>query len=185
STTICQVVEKLRKLGINVHTTKEPTTGPLGLVVRSSEETLNGNAFACLIAADRYHHLKQEIEPALCEGKVVICDRYVESSLVLQVLDGLEIDFVWALNQMVRRPDLSIILIASPEVLASRLSQRSILSRFERTKERSDEVTLYLEAATYLNLRGYHTIVFNNDPSNYENTVLEITRLILSILGEA
>jgi dTMP kinase len=40
-------------------------------------------------AADRYAHLESEIAPALKAGKVVITDRYVQSSLVLQRLDGL------------------------------------------------------------------------------------------------
>ncbi|MEU6071861.1 hypothetical protein ABZ864_47440 [Streptomyces sp. NPDC047082] len=48
-------------------------------------------AMACLVAADRYHHLAQEIRPALQRGNVVLCDRYIASSLVLQVIDGLPV----------------------------------------------------------------------------------------------
>ncbi|HKS50107.1 MAG TPA: hypothetical protein VJT49_34380 [Amycolatopsis sp.] len=72
-------------------------------------------ALACLCAADRHHQFATEIVPALREGQVVVCDRYVASSLVLQGLDGLSAEVVWQLNHGVYRPDLSVILtVAQP-----------------------------------------------------------------------
>jgi dTMP kinase len=81
-------------------------------------------ALACLCAADRHHQLEVEIKPALRQGKVVVCDRYVASSLVLQGLDGLSSDTVWQLNHGVYCPDLTVILNADPQVLDSRLRGR-------------------------------------------------------------
>ena len=59
-------------------------------------------ALACLVAGDRHHHLATEILPALHAGKVVICDRYLPSSLVLQAIDGIEPDTIWCLNAGLR-----------------------------------------------------------------------------------
>ncbi len=49
-------------------------------------------ALACLVAGDRHHHLASEVLPVLRAGKVVICDRYLPSSLVLQCIDGIDQD---------------------------------------------------------------------------------------------
>jgi dTMP kinase len=66
--------------------------------VRAGTDTYRGMALACLVAGDRHHHLATEILPALQAGKIVVCDRYLPSSLVLQVIDGLEPDTVWRLK---------------------------------------------------------------------------------------
>lgn len=68
------------------------------------------HARACLVAADRYHCLATEIRSALAAGKIVLCDRYVASSYVLQHLDGVPIEFIEALNADANRPDLAVIL---------------------------------------------------------------------------
>ena len=91
-------------------------------------------ALACLCAADRHHQLEVEIKPALRQGKVVVCDRYVASSLVLQGLDGLSSDTVWQLNHGVYCPDLTVILNADPQVLDSRLRGRGGHSRVLQEK---------------------------------------------------
>jgi dTMP kinase len=87
-------------------------------------------ALACLVAGDRHHHLAAEILPALHAGKVVICDRYLPSSLVLQGIDGIESDTVWRLNAGVYVPDVTVLLNADHHVIADRLRQRGTHSRF-------------------------------------------------------
>ena len=58
--------------------------------------------------------------------------RYLPSSLVRQVIDGLESDIVWRLNAGVYVPDVVVLLNADPLVIAERLRQRGVRSRFER-----------------------------------------------------
>lgn len=58
--------------GINVYITKEPTDTPLGKFIRRIAETLDSESLACLVAADRYQHLKDEIIPKLEKKQVVI-----------------------------------------------------------------------------------------------------------------
>jgi dTMP kinase len=75
-----------------VHTTSEPSHGPLGTLARHGTDTYSGYVLACLVAADRYHHLATDIRPNLAAGRIVVCDRYVPSSYVLQLMDGVPIE---------------------------------------------------------------------------------------------
>src|SRR5690348_14818581 len=115
------VAELLGEDGVPVHATVQPSRAPLGELARHGTDAYRGMALACLCAADRHHQLATEIVPALREGTVVVCDRYVASSLVLQGLDGLPAEVVWQLNHGVYRPDLSVILTGDPAVIDARL----------------------------------------------------------------
>lgn len=87
---------------------------------------------ACLVAADRYHHLITDIRPRLAAGAIVICDRYVASSYVLQRMDGVSLEFIDAINDGADVPDLAVILTAAPEVAADRIYRRGSYGRFEQ-----------------------------------------------------
>lgn len=156
STTITLVVERLRARGTDVHPTTEPSRTPLGNLVRASTDTYSGLALAYLVAADRHHHVATEIRPRLRAGAVVVCDRYVPSSLVLQGMDGVADEEIWRLNGGLDRPDLAVVLNADPDVLAGRLAARGgTHSRFERQPGSSQaESDLYREAATRLAAAG-------------------------------
>ncbi|WP_410657984.1 dTMP kinase [Amycolatopsis sp. lyj-112] len=151
STATRLVVDTLTALGLPVHATSQPSRAPLGELARHGTETYRGMALACLCAADRHHQLDTEILPALNTGKIVMCDRYVASSLVLQGLDGLPADVVWQLNHGVYRPDLSIILTGDPQIIDARLRARGGHSRFERATDSSTrETNGYTSAVTDL-----------------------------------
>lgn len=182
STLMDEVVAQLRKKKLKTLKTKEPTQSSLGQFIRSAEELYQGRPLACLVAADRYFHLENEILPALDNGKVVISDRYVESSLVLQRFDGLKIEDIWTLNQKICVPDLSIILTASPETLNQRLKDRVRKSRFERTESRAQELRYYLEAGEFLKQQGFNVIFIENDSILIEENVGFIVQQILSLM---
>lgn len=86
----------LRSLGLDVVLTREPGGTELGTVVRgvllhgvhrddgSAAPDISARAEALLYAADRAQHVAQVIRPALRAGGVVICDRYIDSSLAYQ-----------------------------------------------------------------------------------------------------
>jgi len=175
------VANQLTQFGIDTLRTKEPTLSPLGQFVRNSEENFQGRILACLVAADRYFHLENEVLPALREGKIVLSDRYIESSLVLQRLDGLDIEFIWNLNNQIYIPDLSVILTASVEILEQRLSQRSSSGRFERTKSRADELNYYLEAAESLSKRGFNILLFDSGTTPLDQNVEKVVQKILKL----
>ena len=150
-----RVAAALRARGAAVHVTTEPSATPLGRLVRSAESYLVGRALALVVAADRYAHLESEITPALRTGEVVITDRYVQSSLVLQRLDGLGLTEIWSYNAHVAVPGMSVYLEDDPEVIAARLMQRPALSRLETQGSPARELALYREAFRFLARRRW------------------------------
>lgn len=150
--TIAQLVAKaLDDRAVPVCSTVEPTRTPLGEHIRAGTETYRGMALACLVAGDRHHHLATEILPALRAGKVVVCDRYLPSSLVLQRLDGLDPEIIWQLNTGAYVPDVAVLLNAEHSAIAERLRARGAHSRFERQPGSSRaESNLYHQAAAQL-----------------------------------
>ncbi|WP_046502730.1 dTMP kinase [Streptomyces odonnellii] len=151
STMVAALTTELRARREAVWSTREPTDTPLGNLARHGTEEYRGMPMACLIAADRYQHLTTEIAPALLRGEIVLCDRYIASSLVLQRMDGLDPHVIWDLNRHARLPHLALLLIADPDTIAARLACRGAHSRYERIPHSSHiEHTLYADAATFL-----------------------------------
>lgn len=104
--------------------TREPGGGKISEAIR--EILLNGknaemtdDCEALLYAAARMQHLADRVEPALAEGKLVVCDRYVDSSLAYQAYArGLGVDFIAQINgQALKkyRPDVTIFIDLTPE----------------------------------------------------------------------
>ncbi|MGH3900235.1 MAG: dTMP kinase [Pseudonocardiaceae bacterium] len=98
SSAVTRAIELLTAAGLPVHGTRQPSRAELGELARHGTDTYHGMSLACLCAADRHHQLDTEIKPSLREGRIVLCDRYVASSLVLQGLDGVPSQIVWQLN---------------------------------------------------------------------------------------
>lgn len=155
TTITSRLAAALRARGAVVHVTAEPSATPLGRLVRSAESYLTGRALALAVAADRYAHLDSEITPALRSGKVVISDRYVQSSLVLQRLDGLGLDEIWSYNSHVAVPGMSVYLEDDPDVIAARLMRRPALSRLEAKGSPARELALYRDALWFLARRSW------------------------------
>lgn len=122
----------LRGLGRLAHPTAEPSTGPVGRLIRTmlnpESGPFNAQAMALLFAADRRDHLAREIEPQLQAGAVVISDRYVLSSLAYQTAAGVPRELVHAANfggAGLRIPDLTLLVEVSIEVSSQRRAQRA------------------------------------------------------------
>ncbi|MBQ8342820.1 MAG: dTMP kinase [Clostridia bacterium] len=109
--------------------TREPGGGKISEAIR--EILLNGknaemtdDCEALLYAAARMQHLADRVEPALVEGKLVVCDRYVDSSLAYQAYArGLGVDFVSQINAQALkkyRPDVTIFIDLTPEAAFER-----------------------------------------------------------------
>ena len=97
--------QRLRNAGYDVLRSREPGGTAVGEAVR---EILLGPAYtgmdavteALLFAAARRQHVAEKIRPALSEGRIVLLDRYVDSSLVYQGIGrGLGMDYVQELNE--------------------------------------------------------------------------------------
>jgi dTMP kinase len=111
--------------GRRVHATREPSTGPVGRLLREilagQHQPVDDTTLALLFAADRADHLQREIEPQLATGAIVISDRYDHSSLAYQGgSDPAQLDYVLGLNARARRPELTVFLDLPVEVAAAR-----------------------------------------------------------------
>lgn len=129
--------EWLQKEGRDVVTTREPGGTPLGERVR--ELLLDGEAIApwteaALFAAARAELVDRVIGPALANGSVVVCDRYLDSSLAYQGIGrGLGVERVLAFNVEAIRgilPDLTFLLLV--DVDEARKRSASARDRMER-----------------------------------------------------
>ena len=133
--------KRIKDKNIQFYKTKEPTNSVLGKFVRDISEVVTGNSLACLVSADRYEHLKNEVIPELKKGKIVITDRYILSSLILQVMDGVKESFILNLNSKIIKPDLQLAIFAEEEIIQNRLKQRDKLTRFEKNNQSKNEQT--------------------------------------------
>ena len=124
STTTRHPHQDLTAAGYTVHVTAQPSHDRFGEIARHGTDTYTGHTVACLVAADRYHHLASQIRPQLAAGRIVLCDRYVASSYVLQRWTAVPIEFIEALNAAVDVPDLAVILTAHPAVTTRRIERR-------------------------------------------------------------
>lgn len=156
STTVAAVAKTLTAEGLPVRATTEPSQEPIGQLARTHTHVFFGLTLACLVAADRYHHLDTLIRPALADGQLVLCDRYIASSLVLQAgLDHVPKAFVSDLNRYVPPPGLQVILTAPVAQLRARLAARGSHGRFEDDPTTMhQEVELYEKTATQLRNEG-------------------------------
>lgn len=162
STTLTTLADLLRQRGNLVHTTTEPSNSALGRFTRAHADQIHGHALACLVAADRYEHIRTEIRPHIDRGETVLCDRYLASTLVVQRLDGVPEGFLLDLNAEILLPDLSVILTATPQTIRHRLTARGAHHRFERDPEApTREVELYGRAVQTLRGMGVPVLVVN------------------------
>ena len=134
------LAEAVRGTGRDVVSTREPGGTPLGEQVR--ELLLGGGeispwAEAALFTAARAELVDRVIAPALDSGAIVICDRYLDSSLAYQgVARGLGVDRVLELNLTAIRgqlPDRTFLIEIDPEDAARRVGQEG--DRIEQEDE--------------------------------------------------
>lgn len=165
--------------GHQVMLTNEPSPSPIGDLARYGTASYHGLVLSLLIAADRYHHGETVIRPALEQGDVVVCDRYIPSSMVLDHLDGVDPEYVQMLYQYLPHPDLAIFLAADPMVCRARAAARGNHTRFQETSAEGseNESALYRGVASTLAGQGYPVHVVDIG----ERTATEVA---LAIVGE-
>jgi dTMP kinase len=139
STQIALASQWLRGLGRDVLETREPGGTPLGQELRRLVLDPDGHvtprAETLLYAADRAHHVDTVILPALAAGRVVLTDRYVDSTLAYQGagrgLDDARVITEWATGGLL--PDLTVLLDLDPRTGLERAGARSSPDRLEAT----------------------------------------------------
>ncbi|WAM34235.1 dTMP kinase [Caldicellulosiruptor morganii] len=139
TTQLLKVEKYLKQKGYRVITTREPGGTEIGYRIRKllldPVCKMDGLTEALLLAADRNEHVKNVLIPALEEGYVVICDRYILSSVVYQgIARGVGIENILRLNSIFEeklKPDLYIVLTARPEIAIKRLKMAGKTDRID------------------------------------------------------
>jgi len=130
----------LEGLGRRVLLTLEPGGTQVGKQIRAlllkPESVLDYTTEVYLFAADRSEHVSKIIRPALAEGKIVICDRFIDSTLAYQIGGRrLPEDLVRYLNMISSQglvPDLTFLLDVTPETGLKRAAGKGAPDRFEQ-----------------------------------------------------
>lgn len=136
------LVAKLEADGItDFMTTREPggikISEQIRNVILDVENTeMDARTEALLFAAARRQHLVEKILPALEAGKLVICDRFVDSSLAYQgVARNIPTDLIWEINQFAidnHLPDLTILIDVPAEIGLERINQAKGQRQYDR-----------------------------------------------------
>jgi len=166
STHVRQLAVALRAAGHDVVETREPGGTALGQTLRDlllapSSTPLEPTAELMLYCADRAQHVAQLIRPALAAGRIVLCDRFSDSTIAYQGYGrGLDLELVRSLDARARgglEPDLTFVLDCPPEAGLARVHKRSgVGDRFEQ------EALAFHEAVR----RGFHALAAA-EPARY------------------
>ena len=134
STILKLLANKLEAEGYQLVLTREPGGTPIAEQIRNiildkANTDMDPRTEALLYAASRRQHLVEKIWPALKEGKIVLCDRFLDSSLAYQgVARGLGIDEVLNMNYFATEktfPDLTLLFDLAPETGLERIAENA------------------------------------------------------------
>lgn len=164
STTHAKLLAKaLKSRGLEVVLTCEPSSGPIGSLIRqvlqrrlfvqdaTGPRNFDWSTMALLFAGDRMDHLDSTIAPALRTGAVVISDRYDLSSLAYQSVtahNGADpIPWIRQLNAQALRPDVTVVIDVPAEVAEERRRTRGgVEEMFEARELQARLATVYARA---------------------------------------
>ncbi len=189
STQIELLAATLRQMGYEVVTTREPGGTPLAEKVRSivldPDLPLTSKTQTMLFLAARSEHVDKLIKPALAEGKIALCDRFSDSTLVYQGLAlGKTLEEVKELRDLCDfasggiQPDLTLVMDGEPEKLVLRRDARGVTDRFE-------EQGLAFQHA----LRAGFLVLAKQEPKRIriidaEGSIEEVAKKILAVVKE-
>lgn len=177
-----KVVTFLSSLGRKAIATREPSTGPIGKLLREillghykrpDGCPVGGETMSLLFAADRMDHIHREITPHLVSGIDVVSDRYLLSSLAYQAEES-DLEWVSSLGRNLIKPDVTI-LLDLPVTIA-----------FERRQAANRPVERY-DASSYLSrvAENYRHLIAK-EPEGYvldgSQSISEVTNAISRLL---
>ena len=131
TTAVNYAVSKLEEMGYQIVRTREPGGTPIAEQIRNvildkANTSMDKRTEALLYAAARRQHLVEKVWPAIKEGKIVVCDRYLDSSLAYQGgARGLGVDNILNINNFATEgtfPDLTLLFDIEPEIGLARIS---------------------------------------------------------------
>lgn len=131
-----------KEKNISAVLTKEPTSAPIGALIRQvlkKEVSISPAALQLLFCADRSEHLEKIIKPALKNGQWVVSDRYFCSTMAYGSLD-LDIDWLIKINEDFLKPDVIFLLKVRPQVCLERIDKNRDKREFFEESEKLKKV---------------------------------------------
>ncbi|KKQ51813.1 MAG: putative thymidylate kinase [Candidatus Woesebacteria bacterium GW2011_GWB1_39_10b] len=183
STQVDRLVTHLRAKRLKVFSSKEPTDNVIGGLIRGALTgvyEIPGTSLQLLFSADRGHHLARVIEPLLKNGNVVICDRYIWSTIAFGSTN-LDKNWLLSLQKYFRVPDLTIILKVNPKECIRRISEnRYNYELFEKEKELKSVWKTYL----WLSKKFPKKIKIVNGEGTVDQVFERVKKLTSTVLKE-
>ena len=164
--------KRLRKKGYKTLLTKEPTTGIIGgMISKALNEDWSASykSIQLLFCADRARHLEEVILPAIQNGKIVVCDRYMFSTLAYGFASGVDTHWLYNVNREFRMPDLTLYIDVSPDISSSRLERSKGHRELFEKREMLNKVR-----KAYLNLAKRFKFRVINGENGVESTSAEV-----------
>ena len=174
------VIEGLKKVfkerGIDTVFTREPGGSMIAEKIRQIildpvNTAMDDKTEALLYAASRRQHLTETVIPALEQDKLVICDRFIDSSLAYQGhARGIGIEEVYNMNMFATSgmlPDLTLYILVSPEVGLSRKTHQKELDRLE-LEANSFHETVYQGYLKIAKMFPKRVVLINGEASKEE-----------------
>lgn len=191
SSVIEAIKEELSKRGYDTMYSREPGGSKIAEKIREvildvDNLGMDAKTESLLYAASRREHIVKTILPALSEGKIILCDRFLDSSLAYQgFARKIGIDEVYKMNEYATEgllPDLTILVCVKPEIGLARITNnhRSELDRLELEKMAFHQMVYdgYLEVQKKFPNR----IVMINGESSKEKVKNDALKVVMDFL---
>ena len=185
----------LRKKKIKTLLTREPGGTKSAELIRKlilsdyfkkeNREKFDRYTDTLLYLAARNEHIKTKIKPALNNGTVVICDRFIDSTIAYQVYGKkVRLNFIKNVHKYILgnlKPNLTFVLKVRPKVAKKRLIKRKIKNRYDNFSQSfyTKAQKSFLKIAK--NKKNYFILNSSNDNSFLENEIFKITSKYLNI----
>lgn len=170
TTVITELYSRLEKVGRKVILTREPGGVLIAekireIILDNRHQEMDPKTEALLYAAARRQHLVEIVIPALRSGAVVLCDRFIDSSLAYQgYARGLDVDEVFSINQFAiedTMPDITVFFDIDPKEGLARIAVNS-----EREQNRLDNESIKFHNRVY---EGYQELI-----RSYPNRIVQV-----------
>jgi len=152
------LAEKLEASGHPALVTKEPTaSNPIGRMIRDVLQhkwQASPEALQLLFSADRAEHLKDEIQPALKKGQIVISDRYLFSTIAFGSLAVPDVEWLKQLNRLYPLPDMTFLFKLDPAECMKRIHSRGQPTELFEKEEKLRKIWKTYEAIS----KGYPNV---------------------------
>ncbi|WP_436513193.1 dTMP kinase [Clostridium thermobutyricum] len=191
STIIEKIYIWLRESGHECILTREPggikISEKIRVVILDKENTeMDGRTEALLYAAARRQHLVEKVIPAINSGKIVLCDRFVDSSLAYQgYARGLGIDEVFEINKFAINdcmPNISILFDINPEIGLERIRKNSSREVNRLDLEKIDFHNKVREGYTKIYENNKDRMIKINAEQSIDQVFEEVKRIFLDLL---